>query len=256
MTPCCRQSPTRMSNERIVYFFVEGSIAAGKTTLLERIAERLRALGLPGTLVVVKEPIAAWRNVGGHNVLDRFYAEPSRWALAFQTHAMATRVAAIRSAIAAAIAARKPGESAEPIIVLCERSVYTDRHVFVELLHADGTLSDMERALYEQAYDYYVPHAYPGKHGGVIYLRSDPDACVERMRRRDRTEEAAVALAYLVRLHEAHERALTSPDGPVAWGGSDVLTLDVERLGNVPDDDGAADDVAERVRDFIARAIV
>jgi len=231
----------------IIYFFVEGGIGAGKTTLLERISARLQALGLPGRLVVVPEPIEAWRNVNGYNILDCFYAEPARWALAFQTHAMSTRVAAVREAIDRCAEGER-----EPLIVLCERSVYTDRHVFVELLHRDGTLSDMERALYETAFDYYVPHAYPGRHGGVIYLRTDPRACAARIRRRDRTEEAAIPVEYLDRLHAMHEEALAAPD---AWGGAELLDIDVESLGSLPDDDGVADALAERVRTFVARVV-
>jgi len=238
-----QQRMKRQQSHRIVYFFVEGSIGAGKSTLLERVRSRLLWRGLPGPLVVVPEPIDAWRDVDGHNVLEAFYNDPKRWALAFQTHAMSTRVAAVRAAIEEASA-----DGVHATIVLCERSVYTDRHVFVELLHRDGTLSDFERALYIRAYDYYISHAYPGKHGGVIYLRTDPRACAERIRRRDRTEESAIPLKYLERLHSMHQEALAAPD---AWGGAALLNIDVEQLGSLPDDDAVADALADRIHAFI-----
>lgn len=231
----------------IIYFFVEGSIGAGKTTLLECLERYAHEI------VFVPEPIAAWRNVRGHNVLDRFYAEPARWALAFQTHAMATRVAAVRDAIAAALASREPAACDKPLIVVCERSIYTDRYIFVEMLHAAGTLDDAERALYETAFDYYATHAYPGTHGGVVYLKSDPRACAQRIADRARDEENAMALTYLQDLDAAHDRALASPDG---WETSNVLSLDVESLGDVPRDTEAARAVAERVLAFIAESSI
>ena len=73
---------TLPSSPPIVYFFVEGSIGAGKTTILECLERRVAATGGGASIVTVPEPIAAWRNVRGHNVLNRFYAEPARWALA------------------------------------------------------------------------------------------------------------------------------------------------------------------------------
>jgi deoxyadenosine/deoxycytidine kinase len=116
------------------------------------------------------------------------------------------------------------------------------------MLHASGVLSDAERALYETAFDYYSTHAYPGYHGGVVYLHSDARACAKRIRHRDRDEESSITIEYLEKLHDAHETALARPD---AWGGARVLRIDVETLGNVPDDDAAADAVSDRVRDFV-----
>ena len=238
-------------NNNIVYFFVEGSIGAGKTTILECLERRVRETRNSAPIVTVPEPIAAWRNVRGHNVLDRFYAEPARWALAFQTHAMATRVAAVRDAVTAALAAREPTARNEPLVVVCERSIYTDRFIFVEMLHAAGTLDDAERALYETAFDYYASHAYPGTHGGIIYLKSDAEECAHRITTRGRGEEEAIAIEYLQELDKAHDRALASPDG---WETTDMLRLDVESLGNVAHDDDAARAVADRILAFISLA--
>jgi len=128
----------------IRYFFVEGSIGAGKSTLIERMESRLRALGVT-RLVVVPEPIDMWTDCDGSNLLELFYSDQRRWAHTFQVHAMSTRITAVRRAIER-FELEVGGDA--PVVVLCERSVYTDRHVFVETLVADGKMSEAERAAY------------------------------------------------------------------------------------------------------------
>jgi deoxyadenosine/deoxycytidine kinase len=156
---------------------------------------------------------------------------------------MSTRVAAVRDAVDAHHAV---GDG--DWVVLCERSVHTDRHVFVEMLCQDGTMSAAEKAFYETAYDYYVSHAYPGNEAGVIYLRATPERCAEQMRRRDRSEESAVPVDYLRRLVERHDEAI-----PSRWNG-DTLQLEADTLGRIPDDDEAARTCAATVFDFITKA--
>jgi deoxycitidine kinase len=40
---------------------------------------------------------------------------------------------------------------------------------------------------------------------GIIYLRTKPETCFERLQRRARSEEATVPLDYLQSLHQRHE---------------------------------------------------
>jgi len=233
----------------IRYYFVEGAIGAGKSTLLERIEGRLRALGLHNNLVVVQEPLDAWTHVDGHNILELFYTNPERWAYSFQVHAMSTRVEAVRRATVNAIrrAAGSLHESA-PLIVLCERSVHTDRHVFVETLVQDGKISGAEKAMYARAFDFFTRLAYPGNTAGVIYLRTTPQTCNEHIRTRERAEEASIPFTYLERLHAAHESAIARED---TWDGAPRLTLTVN--GALPSDDAVADSCAQQVYEFITK---
>jgi len=232
---------------RVRYFFVEGSIGAGKSTLLARTETRLRALGLVN-LVVVPEPLDRWTDVDGSNLLQLFYDDQSRWAHTFQMHAMSTRITAVREAVEQALVKCRFGED---LIVLCERSVFTDRFVFVEALVADGVMSQAEHAAYLCAYRYFGEREYPGEHAGVVYLRSQPHTCQNHMRERDRTEETSVSMAYLERLHEHHERAIANDK---AWHGAERLILDVEALGRIHDDDAAADKCAATLHRFITKA--
>jgi len=229
------------TTDDLYYVFVEGGIAEKKTTFLECVGPRLAAhLADAYDVVCIREPLAAWRNVGGHNLLEAFYREPARYALAFQTHAMATRVAAVRDALAPFLA--RPVASRRPVIAVCERSVDTDRHVFVEMLHASGRMTDMERAAYIVAYDYFTPHAYPGHTAAVLYLGSTPEACIARIKARGRPEEASITLEYLQQLEAAHVAALALPE---AWNRAARHELNVDALA--PNDTMGADDIAQRI---------
>lgn len=234
---------------RIRYFFVEGGIGAGKSTLIATMEQRLRAAGIDN-LVVVPEPLERWTDVDGTNLLELFYEDPQRWAYTFQVHAMSTRVTAVRQAIDAFLERRASTDEVDELVVMCERSVFTDRFVFVETLVADGTMSEAERNAYVVAYRYFGAHGYPGEHAGVIYLRSRPETCEQHMRERDRTEEAHVALEYLERLHHQHERAIGNTE---AWNGAERLTLDVEQLGRIHEQEEAADTCARILHAFITK---
>ncbi|MEW5310946.1 MAG: hypothetical protein WDW38_002697 [Sanguina aurantia] len=105
-------------------------------------------------------------------------------------------------------------ESAKAVRLM-ERSVFSDRMVFVKAVHAAKYMSDTELAVYDSWFDpvlqslpSLVPH-------GFVYLRATPETCHRRMTSRARSEENAVNLGYLQELHECHEAWLNSgSEGP------------------------------------------
>jgi len=216
----------------LVYVFVEGNIGAGKSTLLALLEEPLRRAlreraGDGALLAVVPEPVHAWQRVpdgdgGGHlNLLDAFYADPPRHAFAFQAHALVTRVDAVHAAAAAALAAA--GASPSLLVLLCERSVYTDRGVFVRALAQRGALTPLERAVYAAWHASWCTRLLPARHAVVAYLDVPPDECARRVRERARGEERALPLEYLELLHRLHGEALAQHD--TLWPGAARFTV-------------------------------
>ncbi|KAL5729345.1 hypothetical protein ACHQM5_002315 [Ranunculus cassubicifolius] len=185
--------PKPAKNKRLT-FCVEGNISVGKTTFLQRIANE--TLELRDLVEVVPEPISKWQDVGPDhfNILDAFYAEPQRYAYTFQNYVFVTRV----------MQERESAGGIKPLRLM-ERSVFSDRMVFVRAVHEAKWMNEMEISIYDSWFDPVVstlPGLIPD---AFIYLRASPDRCHQRMMLRKREEEGGVSLNYLRDLHEKHE---------------------------------------------------
>lgn len=167
---------------------VEGNIGAGKSTFLRVIGKQLN-------VQVIYEPDKKWQNLGGgENLLEKFYTDTKRWAYTFQTYAFVSRVVEQE-----AHARANPGS-----VQLLERSVFADRYCFARNCFEMGVMSPLEWQLYKEWFTWLVD-TYTIKPAGFIYLRTDPEVCYERVRKRSRAAEKGVGLDYLKLLHEKHE---------------------------------------------------
>lgn len=189
---------------------LEGNIAAGKTTLGERLVASEHFAFHP-------EPLAQWQTGYAGNLLQRFYADTPRWAFTMQIGAFVTR--------ANALAQRQPGAHA-----VFERSIYCDRHVFAKNLYEQGLLDETEWGVYVQFWEY-ASAAVP-RPDAIIYLRTPAEECYRRLQARARAEEATVSLDYLRQLEAQHDAWLLGPapeapvirlDGERAWSPDEVL---------------------------------
>lgn len=191
-------------------FCVEGNISVGKSTFLQRIANE--TIELRDLVEIVPEPVAKWQDVGPDhfNILDAFYAEPQRYAYTFQNYVFVTRVMQ-----------EKESSSGIKPLRLMERSVFSDRMVFVRAVHEAKWMNEMEISIYDSWFDPVVS-SLPGLiPDGFIYLRASPNTCHKRMMIRKRSEEGGVSLDYLQGLHEKHESWLLPSKGQ----GSGVLSV-------------------------------
>ncbi|KAF8404238.1 hypothetical protein HHK36_009120 [Tetracentron sinense] len=198
------------THKKRLTFCVEGNISVGKTTFLQRIANE--TLELRDLVEVVPEPISKWQDVGPDhfNILDAFYAEPQRYAYTFQNYVFVTRV----------MQERESAGGIKPLRLM-ERSVFSDRMVFVRAVHEANWMNEMEISIYDSWFDPVVS-SMPGLiPDGFIYLRASPDTCHKRMQLRKREEEGGVTLDYLRDLHEKHESWLF----PSQSGNHGVLSV-------------------------------
>ncbi|CAA3017901.1 Hypothetical predicted protein [Olea europaea subsp. europaea] len=203
-------SDIKPAQKKRLTFCVEGNISVGKTTFLQRIANE--TLELRDLVEIVPEPIDKWQNVGPDhfNILDAFYAEPERYAYTFQNYVFVTRV----------MQERESSGGIKPLRLM-ERSVFSDRMVFVRAVHEAKWMNEMEISIYDSWFDPVVS-SLPGLiPDGFIYLRASPDTCHKRMMLRKRAEEGGVSLEYLQDLHEKHESWLF----PFQSGNHGVLSV-------------------------------
>jgi deoxyadenosine/deoxycytidine kinase len=168
---------------------IEGNIGAGKSTFLKLIGNLL-----PVNAALIPEPHQQWQRVGEDNLLERFYADPSRWAYTFQSYVIMTRLRVQRLYRGHALR-------------IAERSIYSDYYCFARNCYEAGLLSPLEWKIYEDWFMQEVTTQADPVHG-FIYLRTSPTLCYERIAKRKRYEEAEVPLAYLQSIHDKHEDLL------------------------------------------------
>lgn len=184
-------------NSDRVTLCIEGNISAGKSTLLswlsedskEPIVRGEKGFEIRDLCEVVTEPVDKWQCVGGskeNNLLERFYKDPKRHAYEFQNYVFLTRLDVNR----------KTFDGEKPLRLL-ERSVFSDRLVFVRAVHESQWLTDEQLELYDSWFNpmlQEVPGLIPD---GFIYLRAEPDTCMRRLLNRARQEELTVTNSYL-----------------------------------------------------------
>ena len=176
---------------------VEGNIGVGKTTFLQKMIGE--SLELQEVVEVVPEPVEKWQDVGeGHvNLLDLFYQDQQRYAYTFQHYVFVTRMLQEKDS--------RENLGREKTLRLLERSVFSDRMVFVRAVHEAKCMTDAELSVYDSWFSPMVeaiPSLVPD---GFIYLRADPRTCLARMMGRARSEESMVSIDYLENLHQKHE---------------------------------------------------
>jgi deoxyadenosine/deoxycytidine kinase len=203
---------------------LDGNIGAGKSTLLEAIRK-----GIPD-VSVIPEPVGEWlqmKNEHGESLLSLFYKDTSRWCYTFQNCAILTRLIHTLDIVNAYRA-----DPTKPRIIITERSVLTDRHVFAEMLHKQGKMDDLEWGLYMKWFNYFAADL-PVR--GIIHLTTGANTSAERIHIRGRSGEESIPLEYLKDLDAQHHQWVSSSTLPVLQittePGSDVDAV-VEQVNN------------------------
>ena len=160
---------------------VDGNIGSGKSTVLAK----LRA-----THDVFLEPVDSW------TLLDKFYEDKRKYALAFNLEVLAG-FSDLES-------------PASGGVVVSERSPLTARDVFARIMVNEGAMTDVEWDLYKRYHDLigWEPDA-------IVYIDTPVATCHERMRRRGRACETTVEIEYLERVERAYDTLLRFTKVPV-----------------------------------------
>ncbi len=189
---------------------LDGNIGAGKSTLLAEIRNKLHDVH------IVDEPVGQWtslKNAEGKNLLELFYEDKKRWAYTFQNCAILTRLKNIQDAVENLDSTVK-----EPQVIITERSVLTDKHVFAEMLYDAGDIDPLEWELYESWFNIFGKK-YPVK--GIIYISTSANTSKDRIQIRNRQGEDKIGMEYLDALDTQHKKWIDNTNIP-------VLTLSTE----------------------------
>ncbi len=157
---------------------VAGNIGSGKTSLTERIGERLGWH-------------TAYESVGDNPYLPDFYADMRSWSFHLQIYFLGHR-------------ARQHIEMAEdPRSAIIDRSIYEDAYIFARALHHLGNLNERDYQSYRQVFDL-ITRTLPIP-SLLIYLKAPVNTLVERIHRRGRSIESTITPGYLNLLDSFYE---------------------------------------------------
>ena len=188
---------------------IEGNIGSGKSTLLKNLQEKFQ----DKNYVFVKEPVDLWEHVTdeeGITILENFYKEPTKYSFAFQMMAFTTRMSVLKKAVS---------ENPNAEVIICERSIEADRHVFAQMLYDDKLMNKMEYKIYTDLAKEYIDD---NPIDAIVYFYTTSEKCIERIIKRSRTGESNIESAYLEKCEVYHNRWLSGDlnkeEGP-NWEG-------------------------------------
>ena len=174
---------------------LEGNIGGGKSTLLQKMREKYSN---SENVVFVDEPVSEWDSITDENgtpMLQLFYQDQQKHAFAFQMMAFISRLSKLKEAI----------EKNPTAIIITERSLYTDKMVFAEMLYRSKNISHEHYQIYLQWFQLFAKD-YPVSK--IIYVNTPPEICYERIAIRSRNGESTIPLEYLENCHYYHNNML------------------------------------------------
>lgn len=199
-------------NEKII-ISVEGNIGVGKTTFISIISNNI------DNASVVKEPVDEWvqlTDLDGTNLLETYYRDNNRWSYSFQNMACLTKMEKLLETL------KNPNISSQYIFL--DRSIETDLNVFSSMYVDNKTYSALEYSMFKKFYQIYKNYLKPPNKQFYIYLKCSPEKSLERIKKRNRPEEANITLEYLRMIADYHDKWLDNKDKP----NDDVIIFDCE----------------------------
>jgi len=184
---------------------IDGNIGSGKSTLLENIRKYYKD---STNVIFLKEPVDDWEKIkdkNGCTMLQKFYENQEKYSFAFQMMAYISRLKILRDTV---------NEISKDVqndyIIITERSLYTDKYVFAQMLYDQGKIEEVCYQIYLNWFDEFTKD-FPITH--VVYVKTEPEKCYERIHKRSRTGEEVIPLEYLQDCHKYHESFLDSTSG-------------------------------------------
>ena len=172
---------------------IEGNIGSGKSTLLANLREELKN---DNRFVFLKEPVDEWeqiKDVDGNTMLQKFYLDQEKYSFSFQMMAYISRLATFKQAVK---------ENPRATIFITERSLDTDKNVFAKMLYESGKIDSVNYQIYMKWFHTFADD-FPIQQ--VVYVKTDPEICHNRIMKRSRTGVDIIPLDYLIKCNTYHD---------------------------------------------------
>jgi deoxyadenosine/deoxycytidine kinase len=170
---------------------IEGNIGSGKSTIINFLKEKYKN---SSDFIFLPEPVDQWEQIkdkDNNTILSKFYNDQKKYSFAFQMMAYISRLELLRKAIQ-----ENPSK-----IIITERSLFTDKFVFAQMLYDDHKMEEIEYQIYNKWFHSFIDLAPLHK---LIYLKTDPEISFKRIIKRNRDGENGIPFDYIKNCHSYH----------------------------------------------------
>jgi len=157
---------------------VAGNIGTGKTSLTERLGERLGWR-------------TAYESVIDNPYLGDFYQDMAAWSFHLQVYFLGHRAQQHLELVRSDTSA------------IADRSIYEDVKIFARALYQQGSLSERDYRSYQRVFQLIADHL--PEPDLLIYLVAPPEILLKRIAERGREIESGISLEYLTLLDSFYE---------------------------------------------------
>jgi len=157
---------------------VAGNIGTGKTSLTERLGDRLAWC-------------TAYESVIDNPYLGEFYQDMDAWSFHLQVFFLGHRAQQHLELVA------------DPRSAIADRSIYEDVKIFARALYHQGSLSERDYLSYQRVFQL-IADQLP-EPDLLIYLIAPPEILLQRIEERGREMESGISLEYLSLLDSFYE---------------------------------------------------
>tara|TARA_B110000037_G_scaffold198219_1_gene236955 strand:+ start:4710 stop:5423 length:714 start_codon:yes stop_codon:yes gene_type:complete len=184
-------------------FTIEGNIGSGKSTLVKKLKKSFDNID-DIKIIFLQEPVSVWENIkdkNGKNIIEKYYENQKKYAFSFQMMAYISRIHQIKEVL----------KTNKNVIIISERSIFTDKEIFAKMLYDDNKIEEIEYNIYLKWFDEFVKDI---PISGIIYVKTNPEICEKRVIKRNRKGEI-IPLFYLQNCHTYHENWLNNEHTPI-----------------------------------------
>ncbi len=182
----------------------DGNIGSGKSSAVQYFKQNFEKFCNLKThnykVCFLDEPVDQWELIvdieDDKNTIQKFYENNEKYAFPFQMMAYISRLSLFKQAL-----------KQDYDIIFTERSMYTDRNVFAQMLYDSNKMNTIEYQIYLKWFDEFLETINTIK---TVYIRTSPEICSRRVLKRARLGEN-IQLEYLKDCHHYHDKWLNDP---------------------------------------------